>query len=740
MVWSGRNERRKKDDTMNNMNSETYFNDIPFLGEPSGRPYVPVNQFRVMTPPRPHGFAYSPPPGGNSVMSRPRNMSIDAIRARRARLEALTSKVKLPPLVTNGGDVELPPLDPTSSAVSIRSGSSDSQERWLSATMRPPSTKGHPTVPFVYAAAFNLPTLSLSPMKPYHNPLPDISREKVVEEEEPMMETGLDSPPPPTEEDTAKVSKWVEQLPDEADTAKEDDESIAEKTSTVDEDIVENWEEEEELGRSVIDDPISEKLGSAGKASRVSSFKGPVPENVDIAETLPDQENTEVEQLYLGEPSGSPSQIVGVDVEEDTTSYTGLSQLFTVIRDRESRNEGQTLTETDLPVQDIEIGGDNKEEEDRMPSPVQLIDETLVASETEQKDEMPWKQADSIFTTSPASVKDDLFNFDNGKDMPSENDADNNTNIEENTEVEDIVTDITEVKPIESSENQDLELGGENTDTKNQDGDDAEEINHFDKISNHSGDNEVTTLDGENSEIKDQGGDDNNDNNFFSSDTAPNPSDQEFELGDENSDTKDQVGDDETKETANSDQENIIPSEDQGLKLETSEVGDDDQIEEVLRPDSKLSFQNTESLLPNEAENQSMQNPAGLPGSVQLEPEGSGEETNIPEDLKFLEKNADDSESLTEDIDFMMPTISPDSGKLDSGSSKSAGHSEGYFGSTDQVSPIPDQDNNSEKIKASDIIKDLIEKDSLNDVIETGDDVEDINTDKDQFNDVDLDF
>ncbi|XP_066972283.1 otolith matrix protein OMM-64-like isoform X1 [Macrobrachium rosenbergii] len=700
ITFHRRNERRKKGDTMNNMNSETFFNDIPFLGEPSGRPYVPVNQFRVMTPPRPHGFAYSPPPGGNSI---------DAIRARRARLEALTSKVKLPPLVTNGGEVELPPLDPTSSVVSIRSGSSDSQERWLSATMRPPSTKGHPTVPFV----------------PYHNPLPDISREKVVEEEEPMLETGLDSPPPPTEEDTFKVSKWVEQLPDEADTAKEDDESIAEKTSTVDEEIVENWEEEEELGRSVVDEPIAEKLDSAGKASRVSSFKGPMSENVDIAETLPDKENTEVEKLSMGKPSGSPSQIVGVDTEEDTTSYTGLSQLFTVIRDRESIDEGQALTETDLPVQDIEIGGDNKEEENRTPSPAQLIDETLAASETEQKNDMQWQQTDSIFTTSPASVKEEIFNFDTGKDMSSENDADNNTNIEENTEVEDLVTDITEDKPNESSENQDLEWGGENTDTINQEnGDDANEITHFDKVSNHSGDNEVTTLDGANSDIQDQGGDDNN-VDFFSSDAAPNFSDQELKLGDENSDTKDQEVDDETKETANSDQENI-PSEVQEFKLETSDNGDDDQTEEVLRPDSKLSTQNTESLHPNEAENQSMQNPASRPGSVQLEPEGSGEEANIPEDLKFLEKNADDSESLTEDIDFMMPTISPDSAKLDSGSSKSAGHSEGYFGSADQVSPVPDQDNDSVKIKASDIINDMKEKDSLKEIIETGDSVEDI--------------
>ncbi|XP_068234449.1 protein starmaker-like [Palaemon carinicauda] len=494
-------------DRMNNMNPETLYNDIPFLGEPSGRPYertgrsyVPVDQFRVMTPPRSNGYAYSPPPLGGH--------SIDAIRTRRARLEALTSKFKLPPIVTNGADVDLPPLDPTSSTISVRSGSADSQDRWMSASMRPTSTKGHPTVPFV----------------PYHNPLPDISREKLIEEEEPIPETGLDSPPPPTEEDTFKVSKWVEQLPDEDKDAKdeENDEENESQKEEEEEDIVENLEGEKELSTG---DNLSGKL-----ASRVSSLQGPAePPNEDIMESLTDQETKQVELPSLDDPTDDVPQLEEVhDKKSDTASHVGLDNLFTVIRDRGSTDEGQPLAETELPVQDIEIGEDHKEDPEITDNPEKLTFEDLADSEPQENDEIQWQKADSIFTVSPASpasVENKAFNFEDDKDISSGNNHGIGSIVGENNGVENTVTDIF------SSEDQDPELEGANTEAKSEGNvDEPDKETQLDNVINFSED-QVEDLTGANSDTKDK-------ENV--EDKVIGFSDQVEDLPGANSDTKDQ--------------------------------------------------------------------------------------------------------------------------------------------------------------------------------------------------------
>ncbi|XP_068233759.1 protein starmaker-like [Palaemon carinicauda] len=626
--------------------------------------------------------------------------------------------------------------------------------------------------------------------RPYHNPLPDISREKLIEEEEePIPETGLDSPPPPTEEDTFKVSKWVEQLPDEDKDAKdEENDEENESQKEEEEDIVENLEGEKELSTG---DNLSGKL-----ASRVSSLQGPAESaNEDIVESLEDQETKQVELPSLDDPTDDVPQLEAVhDKKSDTASYTGLDNLFTVIRDRGSIDEGQPLAETELPVQDIEIGEDHKDDLEITDNPEQLTFEDLADSEPQENDEIQWQKADSIFTVSPASpasVENKAFNFEDDKDISSGNNHGIGSIVGENNGVENTVTDIF------SSENQDPELEGANTEAKSEGNvDEPDKETHLDNVINFSEDqlddltgansdtkdqdndedkvtsfsDQVEDLTGANSDTKDQDNDedkvtsfsdqvedltgansdakdqdniedkvtsfsdqvedltgansdakdqdnieekvtsfsdqvedltgvnsdpkdqdniedkvisfsdqvedlseanpdtkdqnngDENDGNALSDKVISFSEDQGVEIGDDISGTKEQEGDEETTDIKLPDNGNIS-SENNDLtsgiiSLEENNPGDNGQVDEG-DPGSKSPTQDIESMKLNPIDSQDMQNPNSRSGSAHLGKESLENEADIPEDLKFLEKNIDDTESVNEDTDFIT-TISPD--------------------------------------------------------------------------------
>ncbi|XP_037784778.1 importin subunit alpha-4-like isoform X2 [Penaeus monodon] len=149
-----------------------------------------------------------------------KDMDLEAIRERRSRLEALTASLRLPPLLPSTAERR----ESTSSASVLK----QVKPRRRHMAERPPTSNRDPTPSRKQMALESkLPALSLPPMTPYHNPLPDIGRTAVWEKEEEDTEEetnkrdkeeresplhNVDSPPPPTYEETQQVSRWVEEI------------------------------------------------------------------------------------------------------------------------------------------------------------------------------------------------------------------------------------------------------------------------------------------------------------------------------------------------------------------------------------------------------------------------------------------------------------------------------------------------------------------------------------------------
>ncbi|KAG7176719.1 Importin subunit alpha-4-like [Homarus americanus] len=183
----------------------------------------------TMTHPRPRSFIGSAEPSpprrhSKAVKTSNRDMDLDSIRARRARLKALTASVRLPPLTPSEA------LGTRRSSIfsPLPHRNLPSGDRHLQHRQKPELTqtgRTSATSVRIHSGTILLPELTLPPMTPHHDPLPQIGQTKMKWEVEEKKGDGddshlddakIDSPPPPTYEDTLKVSQWVENIPPEA--------------------------------------------------------------------------------------------------------------------------------------------------------------------------------------------------------------------------------------------------------------------------------------------------------------------------------------------------------------------------------------------------------------------------------------------------------------------------------------------------------------------------------------------
>ncbi|XP_071549544.1 uncharacterized protein [Panulirus ornatus] len=170
------------------------------------------------------GSANVPPSRSRIKDAKTSNMDkeLDSIQSRRARLQALTTSIKLPPLTPI--DVLGTRSSPLISHTSPKSiPARDRQLRRRQRADLSSSSKASTASGRVRSRATKLPALSRSsavPGRPYRNPLPEIGhvREKLEKEEEEMHleKANVESPPPPTYEETLKVSQWVEEISQES--------------------------------------------------------------------------------------------------------------------------------------------------------------------------------------------------------------------------------------------------------------------------------------------------------------------------------------------------------------------------------------------------------------------------------------------------------------------------------------------------------------------------------------------
>ncbi|XP_042234045.1 importin subunit alpha-4-like isoform X4 [Homarus americanus] len=186
----------------------------------------------TMTHPRPRSFIGSAEPSpprrhSKAVKTSNRDMDVstvllDSIRARRARLKALTASVRLPPLTPSEA------LGTRRSSIfsPLPHRNLPSGDRHLQHRQKPELTqtgRTSATSVRIHSGTILLPELTLPPMTPHHDPLPQIGQTKMKWEVEEKKGDGddshlddakIDSPPPPTYEDTLKSSESPPKSPE----------------------------------------------------------------------------------------------------------------------------------------------------------------------------------------------------------------------------------------------------------------------------------------------------------------------------------------------------------------------------------------------------------------------------------------------------------------------------------------------------------------------------------------------
>lgn len=141
------------------------------------------------------------------------DMDLDSIQARRAQLKALTTSVRLPPLVPSDDDSTR--HDHEHAVFRRDTGrSTSSGERYMKQRQRSEqqqrSSKTSVTSARARSATVKLPKLSIYPMASHSTPLPNIGETRRQTDNVNQYETKMASPPSPVYEDAHTVNQWAE--------------------------------------------------------------------------------------------------------------------------------------------------------------------------------------------------------------------------------------------------------------------------------------------------------------------------------------------------------------------------------------------------------------------------------------------------------------------------------------------------------------------------------------------------